>query len=99
MTTKSPTHVRQTGRTILTSVLPGASAALVLMAILPGDASACAVCFDTTAENRMAFMQTTALLSLLPLVMVGGAGAWIRKRARELAEEFGDDESGPRGEP
>lgn len=99
MMTNSVVHVGQRGLSILTSLLFGATAALVFLAILPAAAAACAVCFDTTAENRMAFMQTTVLLSLLPLVMVGGAGAWIRKRARELAKEFGDDESGPRGEP
>lgn len=56
---------------------------LVLLT-LPEKASACAVCFATTEENRMAFLATTAILSLLPLGMVGGLGAWLRKRSREL---------------
>lgn len=99
MMPKSLVHLPEGSRTLPTSLLPGAMTALLLLAILPDAASACAVCFDTTAENRMAFMQTTALLSLLPLVMVGSVGAWIRKRTRELAEEFSDDEFGPRGEP
>jgi hypothetical protein len=46
-----------------------------------------------SAENRMAFFQTAAVLSLLPLGMIGGLGAWIRKRSRELHEE---DTANPR---
>lgn len=61
--------------------------AAFLLPALPGAASACAVCFDTTAENRMAFMVTTVILSLLPLGMVGGAGVWLRRRSRELDEQ------------
>jgi len=70
-----------------------------LLLLLPGAASACAVCFDTTAENRMAFMQTTVILSLLPLGMVAGVGAWVRKRARDLESESPqdmDEDSGSR---
>jgi hypothetical protein len=58
--------------------------ALVLVAIFPDVAHACPVCFDSSDENRQAFITTTAFLSLLPLGMVGGAGLWIRKRSREL---------------
>jgi hypothetical protein len=54
---------------------------------LPDVAYACAVCFDSTDENRQAFLITTAFLTLLPLGMVTGAGLWLRKRARETARE------------
>jgi hypothetical protein len=57
----------------------------ILLAVLPEVALACPVCFDTTAENRMAFMQTAAVLTLLPLGMVAGLGAWIRRRSREIS--------------
>lgn len=63
--------------------------AAILLGLAPLDAAACAVCFDTTAENRMAFMVTTVILSLLPLGMVGGAGVWLRRRSREIEEEGG----------
>ena len=57
--------------------------ALAAVAALPDAAHACAVCFDASDENRQAFLMTTAFLSLLPLGMVGGAGLWLRRRARE----------------
>jgi len=32
---------------------------------------ACSVCFSATDENRMAFLYTTAFLSLSPLILLG----------------------------
>lgn len=61
--------------------------ALLLVVVLPEAAAACPVCFDSSDENRKAFLVTTAFLSLLPLGMVAGAGLWIRKRSRELDAE------------
>ena len=61
--------------------------ALLLLVVLPEAVSACPVCFDSSDENRRAFLVTTAFLSLLPLGMVAGAGLWIRKRSRELDAE------------
>jgi len=57
--------------------------ALTALALSPEVAHACPVCFDSSDENRQAFLITTAFLTLLPLGMVGGAGLWLRKRARE----------------
>lgn len=57
------------------------------MALHPARAAACAVCFAATEENRMAFLATTAILSLLPLGMIGGVGAWLRRRSREIEAE------------
>jgi len=54
-----------------------------LLVALPESALACPVCFDSSAENRMAFMQTAAALTLLPLGLMAGLGAWIRRRSRE----------------
>lgn len=51
---------------------------------LPGAAEACSVCFSTTEENRMAFLVTTGLLSVLPLSILGGVGFWLRRHLREL---------------
>jgi len=66
--------------------------ALALVAFLPDVAHACPVCFDSSDENRQAFLATTAFLSLLPLGMVGGAGLWLRKRSKEV-EANGVEES------
>lgn len=60
--------------------------ALLALVVLPDVAHACAVCFDSSDENRQAFVVTTAFLTLLPLGMVTGAGLWLRKRASEVAE-------------
>lgn len=64
---------------------------LVLIALLPEAVSACPVCFDSSDENRQAFLATTAFLSLLPLGMVAGAGMYIRKRSRELDESASEE--------
>jgi hypothetical protein len=63
----------------------------------PRAARACDACIAAAAEtdpNRMAFFWTTALLSVLPLTMIGGVIAWFAWRARALrsrqALEFRD---------
>ncbi|MDX1495704.1 MAG: hypothetical protein R3253_16665 [Longimicrobiales bacterium] len=61
--------------------------ALAVLAMTPETAWACPVCFDSSDENRMAFLATTAFLSLLPLGMVAGAGLWLRKKSKERGEE------------
>jgi hypothetical protein len=62
---------------------------LVLFALvmLPSVAHACPVCFDPRDENRSAFVATAALLTLLPLGVVGGVGLWLRRRFRDLQKE------------
>ena len=73
-----------------------AVAALALVLVLPEAVYACPVCFDSSDENRQAFLATTAFLSLLPLGMVAGAGLWIRRRAKELGDGLDlDDEHRP----
>ena len=64
--------------------------AVLALTILPETALACPVCFDANAENRMAFLATTALLTLLPIGLLGGVGLWLRKRARSLRTSRGD---------
>ncbi len=67
--------------------------AFALVALLPEAVFACPVCFDSSDENRQAFLATTAFLSLLPLGMVAGAGLYVRKRSRDLDESSSDVES------
>lgn len=71
-----------------------AALALLLLALFPDAAQACPVCFDSSDENRRAFIVTTAFLTLLPLGMVAGAGLWVRRRVRQIDEEAaGSDRS------
>lgn len=67
--------------------------ALLLVVALPDALHACPVCFDSSAENRRAFLVTAIFMSLLPLGMVAGAGLWVRRRTRQIDEEMG--EGGP----
>ena len=64
--------------------------AMLLLLALPDAGHACAVCFDSSDENRLAFMATTAFLTLLPLGMVTGAGLLLRKRVRQVKLEEND---------
>ena len=52
-------------------------------------AEACPVCFQSGGEERWAFYGTTAFLSVLPLLMVGGFVYFLRKRFRQMEEEHG----------
>ncbi len=66
--------------------------ALIAIVLQPEVAHACAVCFDGPGETRQAFLVTTAFLTLLPLGMLGGAGAWLRSRARRAEAEAAQDQ-------
>jgi hypothetical protein len=80
--------------------------AIVTLALLTPRAShACAVCFSSRNEAaRESFTITTVFLTALPLVMIGGAVWWLRRRAR-LLEQGGaplarkSAEPGPAGWP
>lgn len=61
--------------------------AVTLVLVLPELAHACPVCFDSSAENRIAFARTALVLTLLPLGLVGGTGLWLRRRARRMEED------------
>jgi hypothetical protein len=69
-------------RTTFTSAF-GATLAFAIVTS-PRLAEACSVCVDPEAENRTAFIITTVLLSVLPLLLVGGMVAWLWRRAAQL---------------
>ena len=72
-------------RWVVAKVLLPASCAL--LAWTPRASWACAVCTSGTEDsNRLAFILTTALLSFLPLLMVGGIVWWLRRRVRGIDE-------------
>ncbi len=58
-----------------------------IVVLLPAAARACAVCTsqDDAAFN-VAMLKGTALLSLLPLALIGGLVWYLRRRAREIAD-------------
>jgi hypothetical protein len=58
-------------------------AALTLL-FAPDLAQACSVCFGGEEQTRMAFIVTTAFLSILPLALVAGLALWLRSRAKAL---------------
>lgn len=67
--------------------------AFVVSTLVPSVAFACPVCFSGSDETRAAFLLTTALLSLLPLAMIGGLVYVLVLRSRELdAEERAEAE-------
>ena len=59
-------------------------AAFALLLLLPGVSEACAVCFSGRDETPLAFIGTTVLLSFMPILLVGGAVYFLRRRYREL---------------
>jgi high-affinity Fe2+/Pb2+ permease len=64
-------------------------AASALVALAPGAAQACAVCFSGEEESgRIAYLTTTLLMSALPLGMIGGLVWWLRRRAAELRGDY-----------
>jgi hypothetical protein len=60
---------------------------LAALVFAPRAALACSVCSaGREDETQAAFIGTTALLSVLPLALIGGFLWWVRRRSRELAE-------------
>jgi hypothetical protein len=50
-------------------------------------AEACPVCFQSGGEERWAFYATTVLLTMLPLMMVGGFVFFLKKRFEQMEAE------------
>ena len=67
---------------------PYASAAPIIAAAIvasPQLARACAVCMSGREDDvQFAFLATTAVMSVLPVMVVGGAVWWLRRRIREM---------------
>jgi hypothetical protein len=62
--------------------------ALLLSFAAAGSAEACAVCFQAkTDASRIAFIATTAAMTALPLLLIGGVVYWVRSRFRSQAAE------------
>jgi hypothetical protein len=60
-----------------------AAASVLVIVWAPRIGWACSVCSAGRDEaNRVAFIATTAFLTFLPLLMIGGVVWWLRKRVR-----------------
>ena len=57
---------------------------LVALLLAPQLSQACAVCFSSNDQNRLAFAVTTVFLTVLPLVMIGSFVLWLRQRVFRL---------------
>jgi uncharacterized membrane protein len=59
------------------------SVPLAALLLLRADAAlACAVCLSATDQTREAYYGTTVLLMLLPMLIIGVLGFWLRRAAR-----------------
>ncbi len=90
-------HATRFGR-----ALHKASAPLVVMVLLwaPRVSEACSQCLATrTRENQLAFIWTTVLLSVMPLLVVGGIAFWLRQRLRAAAAERNAPPNGEATDP
>ncbi|MEW5852078.1 MAG: hypothetical protein AB2A00_25040 [Myxococcota bacterium] len=65
---------------------------LIAVLLLPELVLACPACALRQEKNRVAYLVTTALLSVIPLLSVGGLVWWMRKR---LAEQEQAQRAGP----
>jgi MYXO-CTERM domain-containing protein len=62
-----------------------AAAQALGMLAAPRIVHACSVCSaGTDDESRTAFILTTAFLTFLPLILVGGLVWWLRRRTQQL---------------
>lgn len=53
---------------------------------LPSVALACPVCFSIkNEENQLAYIVSTGFMTALPLLVMGGAAWWLRRRTIELS--------------
>ncbi len=64
-------------------------AALILGTLWPALSQACPFCFSGSPRVRMAFFETTILLSLLPLGLIGAGVVWLFRAGRlSLGRDF-----------
>jgi len=76
--------VRSRAASFATSFAASLLLALSAVLIAPGAALACAVCFQAqTDASRIAFIASTAAMTVLPLAMIGCFVWWVRSRFRK----------------
>ncbi len=45
---------------------------------------ACPVCFDPNEQSRGVFLLTTAVMTFVPLILIGGVVYWLWRRSEAL---------------
>lgn len=70
-----------------------ALAAAFLVTVFPDVAHACPTCFSANDANRVAYITTYVIMTLLPLAFVGGLVYWLfgRYAAQEAEMTDGPD--------
>ena len=58
------------------------------LVLLPGSASACAVCFSGEEEGRIAYIAMTAFLTFLPLMMIAFGIYMLRRHILRKTQEL-----------
>jgi hypothetical protein len=62
----------------------GARAALALALVRPAAALACPVCFSGSSDRVLgAYLVSAVVMTLLPLVLVGGFAVWLGRSGRD----------------
>ncbi len=62
--------------------------AVVLLVLSPETAEACAVCFQSKSDaSRVAFIASTAVMTFLPLLVIGGVAWWVRRQFVKAGEQ------------
>ena len=56
---------------------------VLLVSTLPKLSYACSVCFDPNDEARVAFIITTAVLTLCPLFVLWGLFNWLKQKVAD----------------
>ena len=59
------------------------SAVLLLLIAVPTVVQACPGCIAANEENRNAFLFTTALLTLIPLIIIGFTVRYLQAKAKK----------------
>lgn len=65
----------------MSRLIPVAAVTLAFLLALsvPGTSEACAVCFQAKSDAaRVAFIFSTAAMTFLPLMVIGGVAWWVR---------------------
>ena len=68
-----------------------AATTVALLLVVPALAQACAVCGGGSDRMRVAFLISTAFLSLLPLALIFSGLWWLRRQiGTSMRDEFAD---------
>ena len=76
-----------------------AAAVVLIVCLLPEVAHACPVCGQAKEESQLAFIVTTAFMTLLPLTLIGSLGYYLWRRMKHIEAEEARAAAGPELDP